>query len=101
LSNAVKFTGDGGRIVLSARVAGDVVEIAVADTGIGIAKGDQEIIFEQFRQIGGNSTGRREGTGLGLTLTKKLVELHGGRISVQSEPGKGSIFTFTVPVRSS
>jgi signal transduction histidine kinase len=100
LSNAIKFTPEGGRVVLSARVAGDVVEIAVADTGIGIAKGDQEIIFEQFRQIGGTSTGRREGTGLGLTLTKRLVELHGGRIWVQSEPGQGSTFTFTVPIRS-
>jgi len=75
------------------------VEIAVTDTGIGIAPEDQEAIFEEFRQVGSDYSRKREGTGLGLTLTKKFVEMHGGKISVKSEVGKGSTFTFTLPVR--
>jgi GAF domain-containing protein/anti-sigma regulatory factor (Ser/Thr protein kinase) len=97
LANAVKFTPEGGRISLTARWRADVVEIAVTDTGIGIAPEDQAAIFEEFRQVGSDER-RREGTGLGLTLAKKFVELHGGRIWVESEPGRGSTFTFTLPV---
>jgi len=77
------------------------VEISVSDTGIGIASEDQAKIFEEFRQVGGDSGKKTEGTGLGLTLAKKFVELHGGKIWVTSEVGKGSTFSFTLPERSS
>ena len=97
LSNAVKFTPEGGRIGLSAGRKDGLVEIAVTDTGIGIAAEDQAAIFEEFRQVGTDETRKQEGTGLGLTLAKKFVELHGGRIWVESEPGRGSTFTFTLP----
>jgi signal transduction histidine kinase len=81
-----------------ARRAGPMLEVAVRDTGIGIAKDDQEAVFEEFRQVGRNYTNKQEGTGLGLALTRRFVELHGGTIRVDSEPGKGSTFTFTIPV---
>ena len=99
LSNAVKFTPDGGRIEVTARAERDNVVVAVHDTGIGIAPEDQEAVFEEFRQVGRNYTNKQEGTGLGLALTRKFVELHGGRIWLDSEPGKGSTFTFTIPIR--
>ena len=98
LSNAVKFTAEGGRVDVDASLADGAVEISVSDNGIGIAKEDQEAIFEEFRQAGGNYAQKREGTGLGLTLTKRFVELHGGKIWVESEAGKGSTFTFTLPI---
>jgi signal transduction histidine kinase len=99
LSNAVKFTPEGGRVGINARQADGAVEISVSDTGIGIDPEDQAKIFEEFRQVGGDYAHKKEGTGLGLTLAKKFVELHGGRIWVESEVGKGSIFTFTLPIR--
>ena len=99
LSNAVKFTPEGGRVALRAVMAGESVEVAVSDTGIGIALEDQAAVFEEFRQVGTDHAGKREGTGLGLTLTRKFVELHGGTIGVKSEVGRGSTFTFTLPVR--
>jgi signal transduction histidine kinase len=99
LSNAVKFTPEGGRVSVSVAPGDAETEISVSDTGIGIAPGDREAIFEEFRQAGGDSAGKREGTGLGLTLAKKFVELHGGRLWVTSEVGKGSTFTFTIPGR--
>jgi signal transduction histidine kinase len=99
LSNAVKFTPDGGQVSVAARLAEDRAEISVRDTGIGIAPEDQGVIFEAFRQVGKGQGQKREGTGLGLALAKEYVELHGGKISVQSEVGKGSTFTFTLPVR--
>ena len=98
LSNAVKFTSEGGRVGVKAIVANGSVEISVSDTGIGIASKDQERIFEEFRQVGADYSHKREGTGLGLTLTRKFVEMHGGRIWVESEVGKGSTFTFTLPI---
>ena len=98
LSNAVKFTPEGGRIGISARQADGSVEISVSDTGVGIAPEDQPKIFEEFRQVGSDYTHKVEGTGLGLTLAKKFVELHGGRIWVESEVGKGSRFIFTLPI---
>jgi signal transduction histidine kinase len=96
VSNAVKFTPEGGRVTVHARRVAGGVEIAVADTGVGIAPADQEAIFEEFRQVG-TPAARQEGTGLGLALAKRLVELHGGRIRVESEPGRGSTFSFTLP----
>ena len=99
LSNAVKFTPEGGRVGLTATAADGVITIAVSDTGIGIAPEDQAAIFEEFRQVGRDDARTQEGTGLGLTLAKKFVELHGGRIWVQSQVGQGSTFSFTLPVR--
>jgi len=99
LSNAVKFTPDGGRIDVTARREDGAAIIAVHDTGIGIAAADQGAVFEEFRQVGRDYTRKQEGTGLGLALTRKFVELHGGRIWVESELGKGSTFTFTIPLR--
>jgi signal transduction histidine kinase len=100
LSNAVKFTPEGGRIGINAKQADGSVEISVSDTGIGISPDDQAKIFEEFRQVGGDYAHKTEGTGLGLTLAKKFVELHGGRIWVESEVGKGSTFSFTLPEKS-
>ena len=100
LSNALKFTPEGGRVDLRAAQEGDLVEVAVCDTGIGIAPADQEIIFEEFRQGGGEAARKLEGTGLGLTLARKFVQLHGGSIAVRSALGTGSTFTFTLPVRA-
>jgi signal transduction histidine kinase len=99
LSNAVKFTLEGGRITLTAAVADGAVTIAVSDTGVGIAPEDQAAIFEEFRQVGRDDERKQEGTGLGLTLARKFVELHGGRIWVESQVGKGSTFSFTLPCR--
>jgi signal transduction histidine kinase len=99
LSNAVKFTPEGGRISLKAALTDGSVEISVTDTGIGIATEDQAAIFEEFRQVGSDDARKQEGTGLGLTLAKKFVELHGGRIWVESKLGTGSTFTFTLPLR--
>jgi len=75
-----------------------MVEVSVADTGVGIAPEDQEAVFEEFRQVG-SSDKKVEGTGLGLALCRRFVELHGGRIWVKSQVGDGSTFTFTLPVR--
>jgi signal transduction histidine kinase len=97
LSNAVKFTPEGGRIEISARQINGSVEISVSDTGIGIAPEDLPKIFEEFRQVGSDYSHKVEGTGLGLTLAKKFVELHGGKIWVTSELGKGSTFSFSLP----
>jgi len=97
LSNAVKFTPDDGRITV--RVARDdrEVRVAVADTGVGIAPADQARVFDEFAQTKDGEQ-QSEGTGLGLTVAKRLVELHGGRIWVESQPGKGSTFTFALPL---
>ncbi len=99
LSNAVKFTPEGGRVVVRAERAEGMTEISVTDTGIGIAAEDQEAIFEEFRQVGTDYARKREGTGLGLALARRFVELHGGRIWVKSAVGQGSTFTFTLPER--
>ncbi len=99
LSNAVKFTPEGGRVAVRAAPAGGAVEISVSDTGIGIAPEDQEAIFQEFRQVGTDYARKREGTGLGLALARRFVDLHGGRLGVKSRPGEGSTFTFTIPVR--
>jgi signal transduction histidine kinase len=96
LSNAVKFTPDGGRVEVRARTEGSEVLVTVADTGTGVAAADRERIFESFQQ-GGRRASTTEGTGLGLTLSKRIVELHGGRIWIESELGVGSTFGFAIP----
>ena len=101
LSNAIKFTPEGGRVEVKTMRADGSVEISVSDTVVGIAPEDQETIFEEFRQVGTDYAHKREGTGLGLSLTKKFVEMHGGKIWVESELGKGSTFTFTLPFNPS
>jgi two-component system, NtrC family, sensor kinase len=98
LSNALKFTPEGGRVEVRAGVVDGVAEISVTDTGVGIAPEDQEAVFEEFRQVG-TAAKKVEGTGLGLALSRKFVELHGGRIWVKSQVGMGSSFTFTIPIR--
>jgi PAS domain S-box-containing protein len=97
LSNAVKFTPSAGRIAIDCREDGNSVCISVADTGVGIRAEDQAVIFEEFRQVEGPAGTTQEGTGLGLAITRRLVEQQGGRISIESEFGKGSRFTFTLP----
>jgi PAS domain S-box-containing protein len=97
LSNAVKFTPEGKNIRVHAELRDGFVEISVTDAGIGIAEQDHLSIFDKFRQVGETTKGVREGTGLGLAITKELVEQHGGRISLESQPGKGSRFAFTIP----
>ena len=98
LSNAIKFTPEGGRIEVAAVPRDGFVEVSVSHTGVGIALDDQEAVFEEFRQVG-TAEKKAEGTGLGLTLCRKFIELHGGRIWVKSQLGQGAIFTFTIPVR--
>jgi signal transduction histidine kinase len=104
LSNASKFTPDGGAITLSARrmaeVEGEVIQISVKDTGIGITPENQGKVFESFYQVSGSLTSKTSGTGLGLPLARSFVKLHGGRMWVESEgEGKGSQFYFTLPVQ--
>jgi signal transduction histidine kinase len=98
LSNALKFTPEGGRVDVRARALGDAIEIAVADTGPGIAPEDQAAVFEEFRQVGATSK-KVEGTGLGLAISRKFIELHGGSIGVASIPGHGATFAFRLPRR--
>ena len=97
LSNALKFTAEGGRIAVGADVADGMAEVSVSDTGIGIAPEHRDAVFEEFRQVG-TAARKVEGTGLGLTLSRKFIELHGGRIWVESELGAGSTFRFTLIV---
>jgi signal transduction histidine kinase len=99
LSNAIKFTPDGGRITVAAGPVngGSAVRVAVTDTGIGIAPEDQAKLFQEFVQLDASASRRYEGTGLGLALSRRLVELHGGAIGVESATGKGSTFWFTLP----
>jgi PAS domain S-box-containing protein len=100
LSNAVKFTPEGGTVTLSAEaINGSRVVMRVSDTGIGISPEDQQALFQEFRQVGTDSKRKAEGTGLGLALTKRFVELHKGEIRLTSTPGKGSTFAVTLPIR--
>ena len=100
LSNAVKFTPDGGRVTLAAALGADELHVTVTDTGVGVPPEDRERIFESFQQ-GGRGTTREEGTGLGLTLTKRIVELFGGRLWLDTTVGVGSTFGFSLPRRRS
>jgi PAS domain S-box-containing protein len=97
LSNAVKFTPKGGRVWVETREESGFAHIMVGDTGVGIAAEEQENIFDKFYQVGNTTSGVREGTGLGLAITKELVQMHGGWMEVESKPGQGSRFTFTLP----
>jgi signal transduction histidine kinase len=98
LSNAIKFTPEGGRIEVGATLDNGAVEVSVSDTGVGIATEDLDAVFEEFRQVGA-SAAKQEGTGLGLALCRKFVELHGGSIRVESAIGTGSTFTFRLPTK--
>lgn len=100
LSNALKFTPEGGAIWVEAQLQPEQVQITVADTGVGIALEEQETIFENFYQVGTTTVGVREGTGLGLAITRRLVQMHGGSLRVESAPGQGSRFSFTLPLES-
>jgi PAS domain S-box-containing protein len=98
LSNALKFTPEGGKVAIKSSAAGSLVCLSVTDKGVGIRREDQGLIFEEFRQVGETAGGVKEGTGLGLAIAKRLVEQQGGSMDVVSEPGKGSCFSFTLPV---
>jgi len=98
LSNALKFTPEGGRIDVAATVTVNAIEISVSDTGVGIAAEDQAAVFEEFRQVGAASK-KIEGTGLGLAISRKFIELHGGKLWVKSQVGAGSTFAFTLPLQ--
>jgi signal transduction histidine kinase len=98
LTNALKFTPEGGEVAVRAELADGEARVSVTDTGVGIAAQDLEAVFEEFRQVGATDK-KVEGTGLGLPISRKIIELHGGRLWATSVAGKGSTFTFTVPVR--
>jgi GAF domain-containing protein/anti-sigma regulatory factor (Ser/Thr protein kinase) len=98
VGNAIKFT-EAGSVEIRAAAVGEAFEVAVSDTGPGIAAADQDRIFEEFQQVDSTATRRKGGTGLGLAISRRIVEMHGGRIQVESEPGEGSTFRFTLPVR--
>jgi CheY-like chemotaxis protein len=100
LTNAVKFTPDGGRVAVCARRVADEIHVSVEDSGIGIAEEDRERIFESFQQGRRNASASTEGTGLGLTLSRRIIELHGGRLWLESSVGSGSTFTFSLPMRA-
>jgi signal transduction histidine kinase len=97
LTNALKFTAAGGKVHVEARVEKGMLAVAVSDNGVGIAAADQSVIFEQFRQLPGEHGARQEGTGLGLPLSQRMVELHGGTLTVVSAPGAGATFTARYP----
>jgi PAS domain S-box-containing protein len=97
LSNAVKFTPEKGKVQIESLAERNHVRISVADTGVGIPAEEQAAVFDEFHQLGSKEQGTKEGTGLGLAITRRLIEQHGGRIWLESEPGKGSRFTFTLP----
>ncbi len=99
VTNAVKFTPEGGSVTIAAQRQPETVEISVTDTGIGIAKSDLDRLFREFQQLDSGPGRHQEGTGLGLALTKRLAALHGGDVRVASEPGKGSVFTLELPLQ--
>jgi signal transduction histidine kinase len=99
-ANAMKFSADGGKVGVKAEKMDSCLVVSISDTGIGMAQEDIAKLFQPFRQLDTTLTKKYEGTGLGLHLCKKFIELHGGSISVESEQGKGSVFSFTVPIRS-
>jgi len=100
LSNAIKFTPDGGQVAVRAAPTADGIQISVSDTGIGIASDEHQAIFDAFQQGAGGRDAAREGTGLGLSLARRFVEMHNGRIWVESEMSRGSTFSFTLVSQS-
>ncbi len=100
LSNAIKFTPDSGKISVEAKQTDNEIQISVSDSGIGIPINMQTEIFNPFTQVDASNTRKYGGTGLGLAVVKKYVEMHEGTITVQSETGKGSTFTFTIPMKT-
>lgn len=100
LSNAIKFTPENGKIILEAGVMDDMLQLSVSDTGIGMKSEDQQKVFKEFWQADSSFARKYEGTGLGLALTKRIVEMHGGKIWFESEYGKGSVFYFTLPLKA-
>jgi CheY-like chemotaxis protein len=97
VSNAIKFTHDGGAVTVATRRTPQMLEISVTDTGIGIAAADQERVFQEFQQLDSDAARNAQGTGLGLALTRRFAALHGGYVRVESEVGKGSVFTLSLP----
>ncbi len=98
VSNAIKFTPDGGRVTIAGKRVSDFVEISVADTGVGIKESDRPLIFREFQQLDAGPGREQEGTGLGLALTRRLALLHGGDVRFESEVGRGSVFTLSIPL---
>jgi signal transduction histidine kinase len=99
VSNAIKFT-DEGEVSIKVVVSDDTFQVSVTDTGMGISEADQKLIFEEFQQADGSATRAKGGTGLGLAIARRIVEMHGGRLRVESTLGEGATFTFTLPVRA-
>ncbi|MGR3717741.1 MAG: sensor histidine kinase, partial [Thermohalobaculum sp.] len=99
VGNAIKFT-EAGEVAVRASLADTAFLVSVTDTGPGISEADQEVIFEEFRQVDGSDTREKGGTGLGLAISKRMIEMHGGRLWVESTLGEGSTFSFTLPVRA-
>jgi signal transduction histidine kinase len=97
VSNSHKYTATGGRITVSVKASGNTIELAVKDTGVGLSSEEQAQLFTKFFRADHPATRKEGGTGLGLWITRSLVEMHNGNISVTSEPGKGSTFTVTLP----
>ncbi len=100
LSNAVKFSPEGGEVTVSVERGGDELKTSVADVGIGIPEKDLPHVFDRFYRASNATRAAIRGTGLGLDIVKYIIESHGGRVWAESKPGKGSIFTFTLPLRS-
>jgi signal transduction histidine kinase len=98
VGNAIKFT-EAGKVSVQVTAADGMFTVAVSDTGPGIAEVDQQKIFEEFQQADSTSTRKQGGTGLGLAIARKIIDMHGGRIGVESRPGQGATFWFTLPVR--
>jgi signal transduction histidine kinase len=98
VSNAIKFT-DEGEVSVQVTLSDDIFVVSVSDTGVGISEADQQTIFNEFQQVDSSSTRKRGGVGLGLAIARRIVERHGGRLWVDSSPGEGSTFSFTLPVR--
>ena len=99
MSNAIKFSANGGSVTINARRINDMAQVLIIDTGIGISKKDQKKLFQPFMQADASASRQFEGTGLGLALTKRFVEMHGGKVWIESELNRGSTFTFTIPVQ--
>jgi two-component system sensor histidine kinase VicK len=100
LKNAITFTNDGGEVVVRGEQQPDYVKVSVKDNGVGIPAKDLPHVFDRFYQVEGHLTRRHGGMGLGLSVAKVMVEMHGGRIWVDSEEGQGSIFSFILPIHS-